>query len=119
TIHGFCQRALQDAAFEAGGDFDNELTQDDSALIDALLADLWRQELASAEPAWASYLAKSGITPQTLRGQLRNHLGKPYLRIEPQTDPAELPADLQQAWQAARTRWLAEAAEFSAQLCAS
>jgi exodeoxyribonuclease V beta subunit len=27
TIHGFCQRALQDAAFEAGGDFDNELTQ--------------------------------------------------------------------------------------------
>src|SRR5690606_8602316 len=28
TIHGFCQRALQDAAFEAGGDFDNELTQD-------------------------------------------------------------------------------------------
>src|SRR5690606_18318243 len=51
TIHGFCQRALQDAAFEAGGDFDNELTQDDSELIDALLADLWRQELASAEPA--------------------------------------------------------------------
>jgi exodeoxyribonuclease V beta subunit len=29
TIHGFCQRALQDAAFEAGGDFDNELTHDD------------------------------------------------------------------------------------------
>lgn len=36
------QRALQDAAFEAGGDFDNELTHDDRELLDALLADLWR-----------------------------------------------------------------------------
>ncbi|HEX5840988.1 MAG TPA: UvrD-helicase domain-containing protein, partial [Pseudomonas sp.] len=35
TIHGFCQRALQDAAFEAGGDFDNELTHDDREIIDA------------------------------------------------------------------------------------
>ena len=29
TIHGFCQRALQDSAFEAGGDFDSELTAKD------------------------------------------------------------------------------------------
>src|SRR5690606_11487391 len=37
TIHGFCQRALQDSAFEAGGDFDAELTQDDREVLDALL----------------------------------------------------------------------------------
>ena len=51
TIHGFCQRALQDAAFEAGGDFDSELTADDREIIDALLADAWRSELADADPA--------------------------------------------------------------------
>src|SRR5690606_6950399 len=119
TIHGFCQRALQDAAFEAAGDFDNELIQDDSELIDAILADLWRQELASAEPAWASFLAISRITPQSLRQQLRGLLGKPYLRIEPQPGEVELPAALHPAWQAARSLWQSQASEVCQQLCLS
>ena len=42
TIHGFCQRALQDAAFEAGGDFDSELSTDDREVLDAVLAHAWR-----------------------------------------------------------------------------
>jgi exodeoxyribonuclease V beta subunit len=83
TIHGFCQRALQDATFEAGGDFDSELTQDDREVLDALLSDAWRHELAQADPAWACYLVKQKITPAWLRQRLRQHLGKPYLRIEP------------------------------------
>jgi exodeoxyribonuclease V beta subunit len=85
TIHGFCQRALQDATFEAGGDFDSELTQDDREVLDALLSDAWRHELAQADPAWACYLVKQKITPAWLRQRLRQHLGKPYLRIEPRT----------------------------------
>ena len=105
TIHGFCQRALQDAAFEAGGDFDSELTADDREIIDALLADAWRSELADADPAWA-LPAKSRITPQWLRQRLRSHLGKPYLRVEPQGVPVA--ADLrpvEAAWQRAAELW--------------
>lgn len=112
TIHGFCQRALQDAAFEAGGDFDNELTHDDRELIDALLADLWRHELATAEPEWAAFLVQRKVTPQSLRQRLRNHLGKPYLRIEPQpAAPAGLDA-LRGAWRRARERWQADGAAW-------
>ncbi|NHW00662.1 exodeoxyribonuclease V subunit beta [Stutzerimonas degradans] len=106
TIHGFCQRALQDAAFEAGGDFDSELAADDRELIDALLTDAWRGELAAADPAWARLLAKQKITPQWLRQRLRAHLGKPYLRVEPHEPPA--PADsraVEAAWQRAATLW--------------
>ena len=106
TIHGFCQRALQDAAFEAGGDFDSELTADDREIIDALLADAWRSELADADPAWARFLAKSRITPVWLRQRLRSHLGKPYLRVEPQGTPVA--ADLrpvEAAWQRAAALW--------------
>src|SRR5690606_4552632 len=102
TIHGFCQRALQDAAFEAGGDFDSELTADDREIVDALLADAWRSELAAADPAWARFLAKNRITPTALRQRLRSHLGKPYLRVEPRALAA--PADLsgvEAAWQRA------------------
>lgn len=106
TIHGFCQRALQDAAFEAGGDFDSELTADDREIIDALLADAWRGELADADPAWARFLAKSRITPLWLRQRLRSHLGKPYLRVEPQE--TAVAADLrpvETAWQRAAALW--------------
>ncbi|MGE6993635.1 exodeoxyribonuclease V subunit beta [Pseudomonas sp. NPDC047961] len=116
TIHGFCQRALQDAAFEAGGDFDSELTADDREIIDALLADAWRSELADADPAWARFLAKSRITPVWLRQRLRSHLGKPYLRVEPQGAP--IAADLRpveaawqraaELWKQAGTAWVAE-----------
>ena len=88
TIHGFCQRALQDAAFEAGGDFDNELTSDDRENLDALIADLWRHELAGAEPEWAAFLAQQKITPQQLRGQLRSHLGKPFPPFAPGPSPS-------------------------------
>lgn len=116
TIHGFCQRALQDAAFEAGGDFDNELTHDDREIIDALLADLWRHELASAEPEWAAFLVQQKITPQVLRQRLRNHLGKPYLRIEPQPGTRSEMSALRAAWQQAQRLWRSESAGWLAQL---
>ncbi|MDP3816439.1 exodeoxyribonuclease V subunit beta, partial [Pseudomonas sp.] len=116
TIHGFCQRALQDAAFEAGGDFDNELTFDDREILDALLADLWRHELAAAEPEWAAFLVQQKITPQSLRQRLRNHLGKPYLRIEPAPGASSEMSALRAAWQQARDSWLAESATWLAQL---
>ena len=116
TIHGFCQRALQDAAFEAGGDFDNELTSDDREILDALIADLWRHELAGAEPEWAAFLAQQKITPQQLRGQLRSHLGKPFLRIEPAPGGSPGMAPLRAAWQHARALWLREGGPWIEQL---
>ncbi|WP_263146319.1 exodeoxyribonuclease V subunit beta [Pseudomonas sp. RIT-PI-AD] len=118
TIHGFCQRALQDAAFEAGGDFDSELTSDDREVLDALLADLWRRELAEAEPAWARFLAQRRITPLWLRQRLRGHLGKPYLRIEPrEAGQGDLSA-VEGAWTRARDAWHAEGDAWLDALCA-
>ncbi|WP_439886990.1 exodeoxyribonuclease V subunit beta [Pseudomonas sp. MBLB4123] len=116
TIHGFCQRALQDAAFEAGGDFDNELTQDDREILDALLADLWRHELAAAEPEWAAFLVQQRLTPQVLRQRLRGHLGKPYLRIEPRPGAQADLAPLRAAWQQARDAWLTHGGAWLEQL---
>lgn len=117
TIHGFCQRALQDAAFEAGGDFDSELTQDDREILDALLADAWRAELAEADPAWAGFLAKSGITPAWLRDRLRSHLGKPYLRVEPGTLPDEVDfGAARAAWECAAGLWRENGADWVEEL---
>ncbi|UTW06044.1 exodeoxyribonuclease V subunit beta [Pseudomonas benzenivorans] len=116
TIHGFCQRALQDAAFEAGGDFDNELTQDDREVLDALLADLWRHELAAAEPQWAAFLVQHKLTPQRLRQRLRSHLGKPYLRIEPAPGAQADLGALGAAWEQASAAWQRHSGEWLTQL---
>jgi len=106
TIHGFCQRALQDAAFEAGGDFDNELTQDDREILDGLLADAWRHELAAADPVWACFLADSKLSPIALRQRLRNHLGKPYLRIEPrEVVDSNILQSVRSVWESTRQAW--------------
>ncbi|KXU39396.1 exodeoxyribonuclease V subunit beta [Ventosimonas gracilis] len=83
TIHGFCQRALQDAAFEAAVDFDNALQSDDEELARALLTDLWRQQLASADPLWASWLVQKKVTPKTLWQALKDYLNKPWLQLLP------------------------------------
>lgn len=106
TIHGFCQRALQEAAFEAGGDFDNALTPDDRELLDALITDVWRTELAQADPLWARFLADQAITPHQLRQTLRPYLGKPYLQVEPSPQPIHFDTThLEQAWQQAAQQW--------------
>lgn len=122
TIHGFCQRALQDAAFDAGGDFDNELTQDDSELIDEILTDLWRQELSGAGGPWASFLEKKKLNPKLLRQRLRSHLGKPYLKILPEpvseSFTSSVPKALLEAWQSAKEQWLSHSAQTCEALCA-
>ena len=45
TIHGFCQRMLQEQALESGQLFDMELTADISLIRNELVADYWRRHL--------------------------------------------------------------------------
>ena len=42
TIHGFCQRALADGAFESGLPFDRELVPDVRDLVQEVVDDFWR-----------------------------------------------------------------------------
>jgi exodeoxyribonuclease V beta subunit len=45
TIHGFCQRMLQEQALESGQLFDMELTADISEIQSELVADYWRTRM--------------------------------------------------------------------------
>ena len=48
TIHGFCHRVLQEAAFATGADFSGELITDVRPLVREVMADFWGTELASS-----------------------------------------------------------------------
>ncbi len=50
TIHGFCQRALTDHAFNSGQPFDVELSNDDSELWITALKDWWRRNAYDLDP---------------------------------------------------------------------
>ncbi len=63
TIHGFCQRALRDHAFESGQTFTAELTESERELVATVVTDWWRRtfygnpglaSLAAARPRLAT-----------------------------------------------------------------
>jgi exodeoxyribonuclease V beta subunit len=56
TIHGFCQRVLQDNAFESGVPFESELLTDPRPLLREVAEDFWTRELYAAPPVLVRHL---------------------------------------------------------------
>jgi exodeoxyribonuclease V beta subunit len=68
TIHGFCQRALKDSAFDSGMRFDAELTGDLSLVKNEVLHDAWVRVAAEAdEPTLAMLGSRGGVTLEAMR----------------------------------------------------
>ena len=57
TIHGFCQRTLQESAFESGLAFDAELVEKPESLQRTLAHDLFTQLLADEDESFREWLA--------------------------------------------------------------
>ena len=81
TIHGFCQRSLSENAFEASLPFESELMEDQSELLQKLTDDFWRHYTLKAPKSLLFKLRQKSITPDSLLKDIKNVLGKPYLKI--------------------------------------
>ena len=67
TIHSFCQRVLQEFAFESGTSFEATLTDDDLALKREIVADYWASQTYAAPPVLVAHLIDTAkVTPATL-----------------------------------------------------
>lgn len=101
TIHGFCQRALTDAAFESGQSFSAELIQDDRLRLQDAADDFWRRKVVD-DPLLSQVLAEAGETPDDWLAQVRPFLAKPYLKVQrpPEAGLARARERLQQHWDA-------------------
>ncbi len=82
TIHGFCQRVLQENAFESGQRFDAEVIPDVSELLQGALDDFWRLHVQDLPPRLAAEMQQGGLTAETLLKSVAGHLNRPYLQIE-------------------------------------
>src|SRR5690606_6367987 len=108
TIHGFCQRALADHAFESGMPFRTELLADERALLAEVTADFWRREMYQAPAALARLVHAAGMSPASLAAEIAPYVGKPWLDIAaPPAHPsaaAEVEA-LRATYREARACW--------------
>ena len=114
TIHGFCQRTLQDSAFESGILFDVELVTDQSPLLHEIAADYFRRLIHRGDPLLASIALSQHLTPETLSQMLKQCLTHQQLRLLPAEPPrplAEVERLLGTTFAELRTAWAGTAAQ--------
>ncbi|HPX60900.1 MAG TPA: exodeoxyribonuclease V subunit beta [Deltaproteobacteria bacterium] len=92
TIHGFCQRALGDHAFESRSLFDTEMVSDQSALLNAAADDFWRTHVMTAPTDLQAGLMARGYTPQALLEPIKSHCLSPHLKIIPDPEQVDFTA---------------------------
>lgn len=98
TIHGFCQRVLQDAAFEAGLSFDVEMINDDDSILLSLAEDFWRCHIVYNND-YAALIAARGDTPQIWLAEIKPFIGKPHLiKRKPKISAVDLTQQLAMVW---------------------
>lgn len=112
TIHGFCQRALTESAFDSGSLFDTEMTTDQSEITAQACDDYWRRTVMAGQGTLASWMLATGVTPEQLAAPLAGRFQDPLLRIIPDgpaPDPDEaalrcraLHRELAAAWNGSR-----------------
>lgn len=83
TIHGFCQRMLNENAFETGQPFDTDFIENEDALRQGLAEDFWRKNVYDSPPEFIGYLLQKGIRPSKLLESIRAGLTHPEIEIIP------------------------------------
>ncbi len=118
TIHGFCQRALRDHAFESGTRYEAELVADSRPLLEEVASDFWRRSVYGVAPptpflaALAVALGKSHETWAGLLHRTRNHANLVILPGAGGVSCAEQIPGFTAAFEAIRCEWLKNGAEI-------
>lgn len=84
TIHGFCQRMLQDNPFESGSLFDTRLVTDQQAIYREIAEDFWRRTFFSAPGSLVRAALAAGMGPELLAELARGRHPGPFLSVIPE-----------------------------------
>lgn len=110
TIHGFCNRILNQFAFESSLPFDLELVTDQSRFVREVADDYWRRKFGGAPKLLCALAMKRSLSPDDLVGFSGILINKPLLTMIPaavETDPYR---NLTDAFDAVRGLWQADRA---------
>ena len=76
TIHGFCQRALTEHAFESGAMYEQQFVLDESEWLKLAVADYWRKYVVTQAGHIQEQLLKIWLDPSQLMASLRPLLNR-------------------------------------------
>ncbi len=100
TIHGFCQRMLQENAFESALPFELEFISDEAELLAEVVRDFWRRSFHQAGAGLAALVTATWGNPDGLGAEIRPWLGKADLTLQPEVAAEQCDAA---AWLAQRS----------------
>ena len=101
TIHGFCQRALTEFAFDARIPFEYGISGDDYPEVGAALRDFWRESMADEPEALLAFASAQEFRLDDLNDWVANHHAKP-IRIR----NGLVADDYEQRYRANHDTWL-------------
>ena len=101
TIHGFCNKILNEAAFETGTLFDTEFLEDDSEIIDDILAEFYRKEFYNKDIFIQEIIEELNLTLSDLRNFIKEIIGEQDSKFIPPLSQIKniCPSDLSQKYQ--------------------
>lgn len=116
TIHGFCQRALIEFAFETGFTFDFEISGDGAGIVTGVVRDAWQNRFRDSSPMLADFLAKKRFMPDEIAGWYGSLRAKLFhdVRGVPDTviGPAEAEDDCRTKLESVVSMWREHGVEF-------
>ncbi|MBK1646776.1 exodeoxyribonuclease V subunit beta [Thiocapsa imhoffii] len=120
TIHGWCQRMLQEHTFATRGLFERALVTDQSDLIAEILRDYWRVHCYPLDADDARFLSQVITSPEYLRNRLEVWLSRRDARFCFKGDPLSCeslsePLDAHRRWQTQATASADSAARLTAE----
>ena len=116
TIHGWCQRMLQEHAFATRGLFQRELVTDQTDLVAEILRDYWRLHFYPLAPEQARCIQAIVASPAALRQKLDSWLRRRDAALSYRGEPLQA-QDLAEPL-AAQCRWQTETKAVEAQRAA-
>ncbi|MAI80985.1 MAG: exodeoxyribonuclease V subunit beta [Deltaproteobacteria bacterium] len=114
TIHSFCDRMLEENAFESGASFDTELVKDADLLREEIANDFWSKSFYDADPGfvrWVQTTTRAGRqkSAEVLTRLIGSVLEQPRIILKPDLDAAGETSEIDLDWhskrQAALTIW--------------
>jgi len=90
TIHGFCQRILQQHAFASGASFEMEFLETEALLRQRIIEDFWRLRFYHCDGDEAAWATRLWSGPQALLDNLGGHLSQAGIRCIPQTSDEQV-----------------------------
>jgi exodeoxyribonuclease V beta subunit len=98
TIHGFCQRMLEQLAFEADQEPGLDVLGEPKALREQLVADAWAWVYAKANPRELPLLGDVGWTDSNLAALAKAMTGPVERAVQPEIESPRGAVDVLRAW---------------------